>query len=407
MTQPTPSQIDALKPQERRYDLPIEDDFVISVLPNGIKTWVYLYASDGRVQRRTLGVYPDMSPEAARVSLEAARATRRSLLEASERAEALRHEERAVTPARARARRRSRSPIAAAAAVFVVAAGALIAWRVANDGGDALVELPAAVKAPAADGSERPVIPEREAPPDAGASDADVLASAADEVGVAEEMTVDASTEDTGAEDGSAIVPLSHVAAGAPVPPEPQGDAAAESETTAGAAPDASVGDAPDASLVAADAAGEDAPDASAEAAASDATANAAPASGDMGTKTHDPHVTRALLAGGVVALEPVEPLGNEVVGVPGGVEKVYFYTELRGLGGERVLYRWLHEGRVEAEIPVTVGASWRWRTYSQKDLLPNKTGRWQAQLLDEDGRVLAETSFVYRNDAPQSADAS
>jgi len=46
--------IDDLKPQERRYDVPIEDDFVVSVLPNGIKTWVYVHEQDGRLQRRTL-----------------------------------------------------------------------------------------------------------------------------------------------------------------------------------------------------------------------------------------------------------------------------------------------------------------------------------------------------------------
>jgi hypothetical protein len=403
MTQPTPSQIDELKPQERRYDLPIEDDFVVSVLPNGIKTWVYLYAADGRVQRRTLGVYPDMSLEAARAGLAAARATRRSLLEASERSarvDAARTEERAGLQARARAHPRRRSPaLVAAAALVVVASGAVVAWRVADDRiGEARIELPAAVQAPVpAEGSGRPALADDAArTPAADAGDAAVpgadpeAASAADP-----DETVAAATPP---EDASDVVPLSHVAAGAQVSADPDADAPDE----AGASDTGT--EALDSEAAAADAPARDDPAATAaEAPVRDDSA----ASEAAGTTTHDAHVTRALLVGGVVALEPVEPLGTEVVGVPGGVEKVYFYTELRGLGGERVLYRWLHEGRVEAEIPVTVGASWRWRTYSQKDLLPNKTGRWKAQLLDDDGRVLAETQFVYRNDAPQSADAS
>src|SRR5262245_4688727 len=77
--------IDDLKPQRRRYDVPIEEDFVVSVLPNGIRTWVYVYEQDGRWQRRTLGVYPDMGFEAAHAGLSAARKTRLALQDAMER----------------------------------------------------------------------------------------------------------------------------------------------------------------------------------------------------------------------------------------------------------------------------------------------------------------------------------
>src|SRR5262245_52327647 len=101
----SPSQIDDLKPLARRYDLAIEDDFVVTVLPNGIKTWVYLYAQDGRMQRRTLGVHPDMSFDAARLSLAAARETRQSLQQAME---------RSVRAAAARAADAGRTPAAPA-----------------------------------------------------------------------------------------------------------------------------------------------------------------------------------------------------------------------------------------------------------------------------------------------------
>ena len=73
---PRVEQLERLQPAERRYDVPIEDDFVFSVHPNGIKTWVFVYEHNERLRRRTLGVFPDMPPKAARRALRSVRALR-------------------------------------------------------------------------------------------------------------------------------------------------------------------------------------------------------------------------------------------------------------------------------------------------------------------------------------------
>ena len=75
MTQVTNDYIRDLEPGLLWYDTTLEEDFVISVLPNGIKTWVFLYEYQNRQRRKTLGVYPEMSYEQATAALLKARKT--------------------------------------------------------------------------------------------------------------------------------------------------------------------------------------------------------------------------------------------------------------------------------------------------------------------------------------------
>ena len=63
----------SLEPETMRYDVTIFDDFVLSVLPNGLKTWAFLYEHEGRTRRKTLGVYPDMTYAQAEDALDHAR----------------------------------------------------------------------------------------------------------------------------------------------------------------------------------------------------------------------------------------------------------------------------------------------------------------------------------------------
>ncbi len=75
MTQVTNDYIRDLEPGTLWYDMTLEEDFVISVLPNGIKTWVFLYEYQRRQRRKTLGIYPEMSYEQATAALLKARKT--------------------------------------------------------------------------------------------------------------------------------------------------------------------------------------------------------------------------------------------------------------------------------------------------------------------------------------------
>ena len=54
-----------LPPKDRRYDTPLGQGLVFSVFPNGTKCWVLVYTAGGYARRRTLGLFPDMSLDAA------------------------------------------------------------------------------------------------------------------------------------------------------------------------------------------------------------------------------------------------------------------------------------------------------------------------------------------------------
>jgi hypothetical protein len=69
--------IEDLQPQAARFDTPIADDLLLCTFPNGIKTWIFTYTTNGFQRRRSIGVYPEMSLADARQALVAARKLQR------------------------------------------------------------------------------------------------------------------------------------------------------------------------------------------------------------------------------------------------------------------------------------------------------------------------------------------
>lgn len=65
--------IRALQPQKTQYEIREGDGFAIRISPNGIKTWVFIYKSQSRKRRMTLGNYPGMTLSNARAAFREAR----------------------------------------------------------------------------------------------------------------------------------------------------------------------------------------------------------------------------------------------------------------------------------------------------------------------------------------------
>ena len=111
--------------------------------------------------------------------------------------------------------------------------------------------------------------------------------------------------------------------------------------------------------------------------------------------------VARTAFTTAIVDREPVDNL----VRVPNSVDRIYFFSDLRGLEGEIVTHRWEYNGKVMAEVKFRVGGP-RWRVYSSKNLLPEWTGKWTVVVLDEAGWPLKASMFEYY-DAAQDAPAA
>jgi hypothetical protein len=103
--------------------------------------------------------------------------------------------------------------------------------------------------------------------------------------------------------------------------------------------------------------------------------------------------VARAQFTTAIDAREPVDDLTQANAA---SLNKVYFFTELRGLEGQTVTHRWSYGGETKAEVSFTAGSP-RWRVWSSKELLPEWTGTWAVAVVDAGGNVLIEKSFKYK----------
>lgn len=101
--------------------------------------------------------------------------------------------------------------------------------------------------------------------------------------------------------------------------------------------------------------------------------------------------VTRAVFTRAVVNREPVDNLET----VPGNINFLYYFTELKGFTGEVIIHRWEFEGKIVAETRFEVGGP-RWRVWSSRPLPPDHVGTWRVSVLDFQGRIVAISDFAH-----------
>ncbi|MEK6770128.1 MAG: DUF2914 domain-containing protein [Pseudomonadota bacterium] len=101
--------------------------------------------------------------------------------------------------------------------------------------------------------------------------------------------------------------------------------------------------------------------------------------------------VARSQLTSAIQNNEPIDKLTT----LSNDQTRIYFFTDVRNLGGQKITHRWEHKGKVMSEIPLNVGGS-PWRTYSSKTLDPSWTGEWKVTAVDDAGNTLSATTFTY-----------
>ncbi|MBE0510644.1 MAG: DUF2914 domain-containing protein [Gammaproteobacteria bacterium] len=105
--------------------------------------------------------------------------------------------------------------------------------------------------------------------------------------------------------------------------------------------------------------------------------------------------VARAIISTGVVDREPVDDLEHLNI----SDERAYFFTELRGMAGQRVSHRWSHAGEVQAEVDFNVGGP-RWRVWSNKGIMGHQRGEWLVEVVNAEGEVIHQKRFQYAHGA-------
>ena len=76
---------------------------------------------------------------------------------------------------------------------------------------------------------------------------------------------------------------------------------------------------------------------------------------------------------------------------------KIYFFTNIRNLQGQRVKHRWIYNNKVMAEIDFNVNGP-RWRVWSSKNLWPTWLGEWTVEVLNSKDEVFFKKEFNYIN---------
>ena len=101
--------------------------------------------------------------------------------------------------------------------------------------------------------------------------------------------------------------------------------------------------------------------------------------------------VARAVFTTQIKDRDPVDALTT----VKNDVRQIHFFTELKGMAGQKVTHRWEYQGQTKLEVSFEVGAD-RWRVFSNKTLLPTWLGEWKVSVIDAGGRNLGGASFTY-----------
>jgi len=100
--------------------------------------------------------------------------------------------------------------------------------------------------------------------------------------------------------------------------------------------------------------------------------------------------VARMVLCEGVVDREP----SNASEDFSPDINRVYCFTEIRNADGPTtVTHRWYHGENLMAEVPLSVQGE-RYRTWSSKQIVPQATGEWRVEVVDESGTSLQEIAF-------------
>lgn len=103
-------------------------------------------------------------------------------------------------------------------------------------------------------------------------------------------------------------------------------------------------------------------------------------------------NVARAVFTTQIADREPVDT----VTELTNDKERVYFFTDLRGMTGQIITHQWEFAGNIMAEVKFKVGSGPRWRVYSSKNLLPDWVGEWTVKVIDESGSTLNVSQFRY-----------
>lgn len=114
------------------------------------------------------------------------------------------------------------------------------------------------------------------------------------------------------------------------------------------------------------------------------------------------PHknISQAVFAKGIVDRQPIEIITE----ADDSLGKIYFFSNIRNLAGDRITHRWLYKDKIKAEISFDIEGE-RWRVWSSKNIWHTWTGEWMVEVVDQlDNVLLVKTINFEKSTAQMSA---
>ncbi len=113
------------------------------------------------------------------------------------------------------------------------------------------------------------------------------------------------------------------------------------------------------------------------------------------------PHknISQAVFSKDIVDRQPIEIIteANDSLG------KIYFFTNVRNLAGNKITHRWIYKDKVKAEISFNIKGN-RWRVWSSKNIWHTWTGKWVVEVLDQQGQILLVKTINFEKSTAQEA---
>jgi hypothetical protein len=107
------------------------------------------------------------------------------------------------------------------------------------------------------------------------------------------------------------------------------------------------------------------------------------------------PHenISNAVFAKNIQNREPTDIITGKV----DSLGKIYFFTNIRSMNGDRITHRWSYKGRVMAEVSFDIRGD-RWRVWSSKNLWHTWLGVWTVDVLNHQSKVLLTRTFEFES---------
>ena len=112
--------------------------------------------------------------------------------------------------------------------------------------------------------------------------------------------------------------------------------------------------------------------------------------------------VVRSIFTTAVDNREPVDDINKLSADE---ANRVFYYTELRDMAGQKAKHRWEYNGEVMAEVEFNVKGP-RWRVWSSKSFVPGWAGDWKVTVLNAADEVISEDTLTYAKEASAEGEA-